>query len=416
MTVQSPDASLMPHRSARNQAYLITGACCICLAIAMGIGRFAFTPLLPMMLHDGVVSLELGGWLATANYAGYVTGALACMVVPRKWAGSTIIRAGLAATILLTFGMALPLGEWWLLLRFLSGVASGFVFVFTAEWCLGRLVSLGAAPLGALAFTGPGVGITFSGLAAMAMVSAGWTAASGWAAMGLLALGLTVLVAMVIRGADPARPAASNDGAAVGKAPRRASLAELSIFTVAYGLSGFGYIITATFLPVMARIAMPGSAWLGLFWPILGLAVVTGCVLATRIPAGTDARLVLIGSYLAQAVGVLAADVMPNVAGFLISSLLVGLPFTVIGFFAMQDARRLQPHNAARFMGLLTGIYALGQIIGPPVTLAMLSLAEGDQSTGFAWSLYIAAGALIFGAFMLLAMMVIWPLHRAHKG
>ena len=43
----------------------------VALAVAMGIGRFAFTPLLPMMLHDGVLGLPAASWLATANYLGY---------------------------------------------------------------------------------------------------------------------------------------------------------------------------------------------------------------------------------------------------------------------------------------------------------------------------------------------------------
>ena len=55
------------------------------LASAMGIGRFAFTPLLPMMLHDGVVDIATGSWLATANYFGYLAGAILYMLLP--WFG-----------------------------------------------------------------------------------------------------------------------------------------------------------------------------------------------------------------------------------------------------------------------------------------------------------------------------------------
>ena len=44
------------------------------LGIAMGIGRFAFTPILPMMQQDAAVSVAAGGWLASANYVGYLLG------------------------------------------------------------------------------------------------------------------------------------------------------------------------------------------------------------------------------------------------------------------------------------------------------------------------------------------------------
>ena len=51
------------------------------LGVAMGIGRFAFTPILPMMLADGVLDLAAASWLASANYLGYLVGALLCMLL-----------------------------------------------------------------------------------------------------------------------------------------------------------------------------------------------------------------------------------------------------------------------------------------------------------------------------------------------
>ena len=59
--------------------------------------------------------------------------------------------------------------------------------------------------------------------------------------------------------------------------------AEVLTLAVAYGLAGFGYIVTATFLPVIARAALPASPWLDLFWPIFGAGVIVGALLATRV-------------------------------------------------------------------------------------------------------------------------------------
>ena len=136
------------------------------LAVAMGVGRFAFTPLLPMMLHDGVVTLAGGSWLATANYLGYLIGALACMALPwvaprarQRWHAARLARWGLAATVLLTLGMALPLPGSWPALRFAAGVASALVFLNVSVWCMLRLVALGQPALGGLIFCGPGLGI-----------------------------------------------------------------------------------------------------------------------------------------------------------------------------------------------------------------------------------------------------------------
>ncbi len=178
----------------------------VSLAVAMGIGRFAFTPLLPMMLSDGVVDLAGASWLASANYFGYVLGAVLCVVQPAIWQrlglapfrAAAWVRGGLTATVLLTLGMALPLPAAWPTLRFAAGVASAIVFVFTSGWCLARLAERGAPALGGLIYVGPGIGIVASGLLASGLVALDrpggqWLAAvrrPGRAARGLHLAGL----------------------------------------------------------------------------------------------------------------------------------------------------------------------------------------------------------------------------------
>src|SRR5438309_10331265 len=88
------------------------------LAVAMGIGRFAFTPLLPMMQDDAGVSLAQGGYLASANYLGYLAGALWAMRPARARAA---IRGALLAIALTTLGMGFAYGmPAWILLRALA--------------------------------------------------------------------------------------------------------------------------------------------------------------------------------------------------------------------------------------------------------------------------------------------------------
>jgi fucose permease len=107
--------------------------------------------------------------------------------------------------------------------------------------------------------------------------------------------------------------------------------------------------------------------------------------------------------------------VFANLAGFIAGSLLVGLPFTAISFFAMQDVRRLRPHHAARFMGLLTAAYGIGQIVGPPLVSHLLRQST-DPAQGFAWSLTIASTALLIGAVLYLIMWLCWPINiRSNK-
>ena len=407
----APRASLKP--------WQVVVAGIVALAVAMGIGRFAFTPLLPMMLADRVIDLAAASWLASANYLGYMLGALLCTVQPwvRRKFGITrpvkapaMVRAGLAATAVLTLGMALQMSLVWPWMRFAAGVASALVFVYTSGWCLAQLARLNKPSMGALIYTGPGCGIVLSGLAASAMVQLHGSAAAGWLIFGVLAAALTALVWRVFR-PHQERPFAAPDPGDVdtGLAPAAHGLGETALLAVAYGLSGFGYIITATFLPVIARQALPGSAWLDLFWPIFGIGVIAGALIASRIHTVGDLRLRLAACYAIQAVGIGVSVMYPNLAGFALGSLLTGLPFTAISFFGMQEARRMRPAHAPSMMGLLTALYGLGQVIGPP--LVALLLAHTDTlSKGFSLSLEIAAAALVLGSLLFGLMVRIFPL------
>ena len=390
----------------------------VALAVAMGIGRFAFTPLLPLMLGEHSVTLAGASLLASANYFGYLVGALACTFQPWLWPrlgwaaavnGPRMVRAGLVATALLTLGMALHAPAAWIWLRFAAGVASAVVFLYTSGWCLEQLARRGVPAMGALIFVGPGGGIVASGLAATGLVQWRTPAAVGWLTFGVLAAVLTASVWRVLdreRGVPATVTPAG--GAHEPLVSAHAGAAEMGWLTLAYGIAGIGYIVTATFLPVIARQALPGSPWLDLFWPLFGVGVMLGALGASRLRATADLRLRLAACYAIQSVGVAASLVSPTLAGFALGSLLLGLPFTAITFFAMQEVRRVRAMQATSFMGLLTAMYGLGQIAGPPLA-AWLVGRSASAAQGFALSLWIASGLLAAGALLYLAIAKAYP-------
>ena len=404
--VASTEASVRPAVQPRTVVF----AGLVSLAVAMGIGRFAFTPLLPMMLHDGVVDLPAASWLASANYLGYLVGALLCTFQPWIWARApwlpavrhtTWVRAGLVATCLLTAAMALQWPGVWPTLRFAAGVASAVTFVFTSGWCLARLAALGQPAWAGAIYIGPGAGIAITGLMVSGMVALDWRAATGWAVFGVLAAALVARVWSIFGGPAPvaAASATATTAPAASATHQRSHAGEKALLALAYGLAGFGYIITATFLPVIARDVLPGSFWLDLFWPILGVGVMVGAFLSTRIPLHLDRRMLLAVCYLMQTAGLAARAWSPTVAGLFLGSLLVGLPFTAITFFAMQEARRLVAVAPASFMGLITATYGAGQIAGPLMVPWVLQHTS-SQAQGFTVSLEVAAAVLVAGALL----------------
>lgn len=396
-------AGVLSSDQADRRARAAALACMVGLAVVLGVGRFAFTPLLPLMLADGSIGLKAGGWLASANYAGYFVGAVSCAAL--RVAPARMVRFGLAATVLLTAAMGvghlLPV---WLAVRFVAGVVSAWTFVFVSQWGLRRLAELSAPEWSGVIYAGPGVGIVLTGLIGSAL--AGQRAASGWLGFAALSAVLSVAIWRTF-GTAPAPahvapPAAAAPHAAAGApaaptdpaAGRRNHRMDAAWLVVLYGAPGFGYIITATFLPVIARAALPaGSPWPDLFWPMFGAALIVGAISAARLPGHWDNRLLLAAGCATQALGIVAGIVWPNAAGFSVGSALLGLPFTAITLFAMREARRLHGERAAGLMGYATASYGIGQILGPLVA-APLAARFGS----FTPALWVAVAALLAGA------------------
>ncbi|MEJ8809686.1 YbfB/YjiJ family MFS transporter [Variovorax ureilyticus] len=377
----------------RRDAWRAALACMVALSVAMGLGRFAFTPMLPVMLHEGKLDLQAGGLLASLNYLGYFVGALSCAAIRVRPA--SMVRGGLVATAALLLGMGLLQGfAAWSVLRAAAGVMSAWTFVFASGWGLRRLAETGAPALGGVIYAGPGIGIAVTGL--LGGTVGRWGSEAGWIGLGLMALVLVAVVWFVFSDGAQAHAAAASAAVAAPAPAEATTLRSDARWLVAlYGLAGFGYIITATFLPVIARHALPGSPWPDLFWPLFGLAVVPGALIGARAPVHWDNRLLLAVAYLLQALGVVLSVVWPTIAGFALGSLLLGMPFTAITLFAMRDARRLRGNSSSGLIGYATASYGVGQILGP------LFAAPLAQRTGsFTMPLLVAAAALTIGAML----------------
>ncbi|RFU46455.1 YbfB/YjiJ family MFS transporter [Paraburkholderia sp. DHOC27] len=367
-------------------------ACAVALAVALGVGRFAFTPLLPLMLKGGALDIRHGGWLASANYAGYLVGALSCGAL--RFDHARVVRFGLAATVALTLAMGVVDLYWmWAAIRFAAGVVSAWAFVFASQWGLRRLAELDAHSLAGMIYAGPGVGIIATGLLGAAAAAHDVAAPFVWIGFALCSAVAVVFVWNNFAHELPAVRGRAQLAEPTATASTRTNAAWLIGL---YSLAGFGYIITATFLPVIAREALPGSPWPDLFWPVFGLALMVGALVGARLPITWDNRLLLAACYVIQALGILLGIVFPTALGLGLGSMLLGLPFTAITLFAMREARRLRGESAAGLMGYATGAYGFGQIAGPLVAAPIAA-----HTGSFSLALWIAVAALSFGALAL---------------
>lgn len=350
------------------------------LAVSQGIGRFAMTPILPVMQEEGL-SLSQGSWLAAANYLGYLIGALSTIWL--RLNPSLAIRGALAAIGVATLAMGLidGLGAW-LALRFLAGVASGWVLVLVSAWTLERLADASRPELAGVLYTGVGTGVAVAGLVCLL----GLRADANWVALGAIAL----LAAGVTWGVFSFEHEPLHHERARGR-----SGGWLLILT--YGAYGFGYIVPATFLPAMARQIVADPLAFGSAWPVLGVAAAASTLIAARIGAANPRR-VLVICMLLLALGVAAPLFVPGLAGILVCAVLVGATFVTMTLAGMQEARRIYGSGARPVMAAMTAAFAVGQLIGPVLVAFAERLPHGFTIVLVAASAGLLASAAALGA------------------
>lgn len=331
------------------------------MAAAMGIGRFVYTPILPGMMAGLGLSASSAGLIASANYLGYLLGAVAAagdwargrerMVMLAALAGGAVLAGVMGWTdSLLAF----------LLLRFLAGVASAFVLVFLGSIVFSHLAAAGRNDLQALFFGGVGLGIAASSvmMALLIGTNSGWQ--SGWfGAAALSAVGFAVAVALIDRG-----PVAANGGRDA-REPALPRSRPLILVTIAYGLFGIGYIVTATFLIAIVREGGAGRVFETLVWLATGLAGIPSVFLWNIVARRTGIVTALAWGLFIEAAGVAASVAFGGKIGPLLGGVLLGA--TVFGITAMglQAGRVLAPASPRRALAMMTAAFGVGQIVGP---------------------------------------------------
>jgi MFS family permease len=301
------------------------------------------------------------GLIASANFLGYLAGAVAAASPrlqgnPRAW-----LLAALATSAATTAAMAWPdgMGEF-LALRFIGGGASAYVLVLASSLVLERLAASGYGGLSAIHFSGVGTGIAVSALLTWALTTAqvGWRAM--WIGGGALSLAGLAAVAALVPGRDAARPAAVNAAAGPGDA-------RLRRLTIAYGLFGFGYVITATFIVVIVRSSPQAAPIEPAFWLVLGLAAIPSVALWVAAARRFGAMKAFAAASIVEAVGVFASVAWPTITGLFVASALLGATFMGLTALGLIAARDLAPSNPRRWVAILTSAFGLGQIVGPVI-------------------------------------------------
>jgi predicted MFS family arabinose efflux permease len=311
------------------------------------------------MIEELGLSKGQAGLIAGANFAGYLAGALAA-ASPRlpgnihRW-----MMWSLAVSAITTALMGSVTGlVWFLLLRFVGGAASAFVLVLASTLVLERLSAAGRSNLAAWHFAGVGTGVTISALLVEGLHNFHFDWRWMWLGGGVISLAAVLIVGALV-------PNIKEPGSVPERATGVAPSPPLVRLIIAYGLFGFGYVITATFIVAIVRGSPEARPYEYLIWLIFGLSAVPSVAAWSAIGHYFGVLRAFALACFVEAIGVFASVIWLNVAGLLVAAIFLGGTFMGITALGLTAARMLAHGNARRALADMTAAFGVGQAIGP---------------------------------------------------
>lgn len=386
----------------------------LALVLATGIGRFAYTPVLPAMQERFDLSNAVAGGLASSNHLGHLVGAVLAAFVPASRARDALLQTSLWMVAAATVGVGLTTDySAWMALRFVAGLAGAGAFVLASAVMLEQLSRRGHLRLSGLFYSGPGIGIAISGLLVLSLnrLLAGEPAAwrVEWLLLGILAF---VLVFPCVAWLPIGKAAHQSNGHAKDSVVAKKGATEstdqaaagtpfaLALLGLAYFLEGVGYIVTGTFLPTIVK-SLPGLGSLGAgAWILVGLAAAPSALLWAGTASLLGAATALTAAYVVQATGIILPAVSDAWWAAATSSMLFGITFVGIAALTLTYAQEVTgARRAGLAIGLLTAVYGAGQVLGPLVAAYL-----ADDAGNFGPALIAASAAVALGGLLMPAV------------
>ncbi|MEK4228076.1 YbfB/YjiJ family MFS transporter [Solibacillus sp. FSL H8-0538] len=372
------------------------------LVVAMGISRFAFTPILPFMRVDEGLSFEVAGWLASSNYVGYFVGALWAGFIYRKKKQLVIANVLINVTSIIIMGLTHSFALW-IILRFIAGATGGIIFVLTSSIVMDYLAANLLTRWSGYVFSGIGLGIAISGLFVPfleAIVS--WEGT--WIGLGILSalfLCTTLFLWRNIHVRDAEKVMKTDD--------TNIWRGFMPWLIAAYGLEGLGYIITGTFLVDIIYNIEDLRAFAGYSWVVVGLAAIPSAPLWMHLMSRFSTITMMAIAYALQVFGILLPVLSQTVWSVLLSAFLFG--FTFVGLVTMSTGygRQLFPKQSVFVVSMLTTFYAFGQIVGPVIASKLETHFASFKAP------LIFAGSIVALALVILLVGYWWSSRAAEK-
>ncbi|PKO94426.1 MAG: MFS transporter [Betaproteobacteria bacterium HGW-Betaproteobacteria-10] len=365
------------------------------LILVLGVARFSYTPLLPLMQKQAGLGIAEAGWLAAINYAGYLSGALAASLISDLVLKDRLYRIGLVVAIISTAVMGLTTDVTiWALSRFFAGLSSAAGMLFGTGLILNWLIRHNHRSELGIHFAGIGIGI--AGCAAAVGIMSHWLNwQEQWFAFTLI--GCALLYPALRWLPPPDTSGITKTGQKMQDRPP--SRLFMHLFMASYFCAGVGFVVSATFIVAIIE-HLPGLAGKGnLVFLAIGIGAVPACINWDFIARRVGDLNALIAAALLQIVGILLPVAVGGLVAALFGALLFGGTFVGMVSLVLTMAGRYYPTRPAKMMGKMTMSYGAAQIMAPAIT-GWLATQFGSYNAG----LYLAAAVMLVGTLLLVVL------------
>ena len=376
-------------KSSNSLKIIIAGICSTLIAI--GFGRFIYTPILPNMQNYLNLSSTTMGIISSYNYFGYLVGSIIPIIWKFNNFKNIIVFSSICSVITIySMGFTTDLKAF-MALRFLCGISSAFGFVFTISLMFNLFKDLKNKTLQLYHFCGIGLGIVIGTLAVWVISTLYLFWNHQWMFIGFIG----ILLCLPIIFYTPKQIFLITEKSAQSK--NKFKLDFFSI-TIGYFFFGIGYIIFGTFISAIARDLFEISSYQYLSWIIVGIFAIPSVLIWDWVSKKISIDFLLFFSCSTVGLGVALLFVSNNLNYFLISCMLYGLGVPGSVALILVEGKKRFIGNVSISVAIMTTAFSVGQILGPFVSGILID-AEGDYES----SILLAIICLVFASFLMVS-------------
>ncbi|WP_085581320.1 YbfB/YjiJ family MFS transporter [Thalassospira mesophila] len=371
--------------------------------IGVGLSRFAYSALIPAMIHQHWFSAGTVAYLGAANLAGYLLGASGARFAAARLGNRSTLRLAMFVAAISFFACWQPASFWWFFpWRILSGISGGFLIVLAAPTILPSVPVAKRGFAMGLIFSGVGIGIIISGTIVPLLIrhDLSWA----WAGLGIICVTL-MASAWFFLPADQTAPktAHSSPGSPAPTPTKAMAKPKWPHFTV--WLVGLVYALVAiSLVPHMvflvdytARILDLGDGFGSLCWTIFGVGALCGPVTLGKFGDRFGFRVTLTGMLLVDMVMTVIPAIGDNPALLLISAFVVGATVPGVVSLILGWIHELidDPETRHQAWSFATTLFAIGQAAFAYIFAWMFSQGPAQAHHIYAMAGMAALSALI---------------------